>query len=60
MATNANIVTIRELTKIFQQGEINVTALNRISLDISAGQTLLAFFCPQRFLSYHCTTARKN
>ncbi len=40
MATNANIVTIRELTKIFQQGEINVTALNRISLDIKEGEYL--------------------
>ncbi|MBI2926131.1 MAG: ABC transporter ATP-binding protein [Verrucomicrobia bacterium] len=40
MATNANIVTIRELTKVFQQGEINVTALNRISLDIKEGEYL--------------------
>lgn len=31
------IVQIRELTKIFRQGEIEVVALNRISLDIAAG-----------------------
>ena len=51
IATNANIVTIRELTKIFQQGEITVTALNQISLDIPAGPTLFAFICPRPFLS---------
>jgi putative ABC transport system ATP-binding protein len=36
-----NIVTVRELTKIYQQGEINVTALNRISLDIRQGEFLV-------------------
>src|SRR5438445_6012060 len=36
----ANIVTIRELTKIYEQGEIRVTALNRISLDIQQGEFL--------------------
>src|SRR6266568_4452078 len=36
----ANIVTIRELTKIYQQGEIRVTALDRISLDIAAAEFL--------------------
>src|SRR6266581_2055490 len=36
----ANIVTIRELTKIYQQGEIRVTALDRISLDIQQGEFL--------------------
>ena len=30
----------RELSKIYRQGEINVTALNRISLDIAAGEFL--------------------
>jgi len=30
------IVQIRELTKIYAQGEIQVTALDRISLDIAA------------------------
>jgi len=35
-----NIVSIRELTKIYQQGEINVTALHNISLDIAAGEFL--------------------
>jgi len=30
----SNIVTIREVSKIYKQGEIQVTALNRISLDI--------------------------
>lgn len=34
------IVRIRELTRIFRQGEINVTALDRISLDIPAGEFL--------------------
>ena len=34
------IVQIRELTKIFKQGEINVTALDRISLDIATGEFL--------------------
>jgi len=36
----APIVSIRELTKVYQQGEINVTALNCISLDIQAGEFL--------------------
>lgn len=40
MAANGNIVTIRNLTKIYQQGEINVTALDNISLDIQAGEFL--------------------
>lgn len=40
MAANNNIVEIRELTRIFQQGEIHVTALNRISLDIQKGEFL--------------------
>src|SRR2546430_2407600 len=35
-----NVVTIRELSKVYQQGEINVTALNNISLDIGAGEFL--------------------
>src|SRR5687767_2200824 len=35
-----NIVTIRELSKIYKQGEINVTALDRISLDIEQGEFL--------------------
>ena len=35
-----NIVTIRDLTKIYRQGEINVTALNRVSLDIEEGEFL--------------------
>ncbi len=34
------IVQIRELTKIYAQGEIQVTALDRISLDIAAGEFL--------------------
>ena len=36
----SNIVTIRELSKIYRQGEINVTALNHISLDIQEGEFL--------------------
>src|SRR5260370_42002534 len=35
-----NIVTIRSLSKIYQQGEINVTALHNISLDIQTGEFL--------------------
>jgi len=35
-----NVVTIRELSKVYRQGEINVTALDRISLDIPAGEFL--------------------
>jgi len=35
-----NIVTIRSLSKIYQQGEINVTALHNISLDIGMGEFL--------------------
>jgi len=34
------IVQIRELTKVFKQGEIDVTALDRVSLDIAAGEFL--------------------
>lgn len=34
------IVTIRDLSKIYKQGEINVTALNNISLDIEQGEFL--------------------
>src|SRR5439155_10140732 len=37
----SNIVTIRELSKIYEQGDIKVTALNRISLDIKAGEFLV-------------------
>ncbi|HEY0455783.1 MAG TPA: ABC transporter ATP-binding protein [Verrucomicrobiae bacterium] len=35
-----NIVAIRELSKIYKQGDINVIALNRISLDIARGEFL--------------------
>ena len=35
-----NIVTIRALSKIYRQGDINVTALDNISLDIKAGEFL--------------------
>src|ERR1700739_658319 len=35
-----NIVTIRNLSKIYRQGEINVTALHNVSLDIKAGEFL--------------------
>ncbi len=38
--SNGNIVSIRNLSKIYQQGEINVTALDNISLDIAAGEFL--------------------
>jgi putative ABC transport system ATP-binding protein len=40
MSANNNIVTIRNLSKIYQQGDINVTALNNISMDIQAGEFL--------------------
>jgi putative ABC transport system ATP-binding protein len=40
MSANGNIVTIRNLSKLYQQGEINVTALDNISLDIAAGEFL--------------------
>jgi putative ABC transport system ATP-binding protein len=40
MSANGYIVTIRNLSKIYQQGEINVVALNNISLDIAAGEFL--------------------
>src|SRR5204863_9696500 len=36
----SNIVTIRELSKVYEQGEIRVTALDRISLDIETGEFL--------------------
>ena len=36
----APIVSIRELSKVYQQGEIQVMALNSISLDIQAGEFL--------------------
>jgi len=35
-----NVVMIRDLSKIYQQGEINVTALNKICLDIRMGEFL--------------------
>jgi putative ABC transport system ATP-binding protein len=34
------IVQIRELTKLYAQGEIQVTALDRVTLDIAAGEFL--------------------
>ena len=34
------IVSVRNLSKIYRQGEINVTALNNISLDIAPGEFL--------------------
>lgn len=40
MAEPENIVEIRNLSKIYSQGEIQVTALDNISLDIAAGEFL--------------------
>jgi putative ABC transport system ATP-binding protein len=40
MSSNGNIVSIRNLSKVYQQGDINVTALNNISLDIRSGEFL--------------------
>ena len=34
------VVRVRDLSKVYKQGEINVTALNRISLDIHRGEFL--------------------
>src|SRR2546426_5985782 len=39
-SSNNNIVTIRNLSKIYEQGEIKVTALHNISLDIRLGEFL--------------------
>src|ERR1041384_6738892 len=36
-----NMVEVRQLSKIYRQGEIHVTALNRINLDIAAGEFLV-------------------
>ena len=36
----ANIVIVRNLSKIYRQGDINVTALDNVSLDIAAGEFL--------------------
>jgi putative ABC transport system ATP-binding protein len=41
MASDGNIVTIHSLSKIYRQGEIDVTALNRVSLDIRSGEFLV-------------------
>jgi putative ABC transport system ATP-binding protein len=38
--TGNPIVSIRELSKVYRQGDINVVALNRISLDIAQGEYL--------------------
>jgi putative ABC transport system ATP-binding protein len=35
-----SVVAVRDLSKIYKQGEINVTALDRISLDIHQGEFL--------------------
>lgn len=35
-----NIVTLRHVSKIYQQGDINVTALNDVSLDVATGEFL--------------------
>jgi len=40
MAANGTIVSIRDLSKTYAQGEIQVTALNHISLDIQSGEFL--------------------
>ena len=38
--SSESVVTVRDLSKIYQQGDINVTALNRISLEIAKGEFL--------------------
>jgi len=40
MIAENNIVTIRHLTKVYRQGEIDVTALNDVSLGIGAAEFL--------------------
>ncbi len=40
MASPENIVVIRDLTKRYSQGEIEVTALDRVSLEIATGEFL--------------------
>ena len=40
MAAPENIVTIRNLSKVYAQGEIQVTALDNISLNIATGEFL--------------------
>jgi putative ABC transport system ATP-binding protein len=40
MTETPAIVSIRDLTKVYAQGEIEVTALNRVSLDIAPGEFL--------------------
>jgi putative ABC transport system ATP-binding protein len=40
MAAPENIVTIRNLSKVYAQGEIQVAALDNVSLDIQAGEFL--------------------
>ena len=40
MASPDNIVVIRDLTKRYSQGDIEVTALNRVSLNIATGEFL--------------------
>jgi len=39
--SNGHVVQTRQLTKIYQQGEINVTALSHIDLDIDMGEFLV-------------------
>ena len=41
MSANGNIVTTRDLTKLYKQGEIDVTALDHVSLEIRAGEFLV-------------------
>src|SRR6266702_5649465 len=40
MTSNGKMVEIRNVTKLYQQGEIDVTALNNISFDIEVGEFL--------------------
>jgi putative ABC transport system ATP-binding protein len=39
--TTEPIVVVRELSKVYRQGDINVTALDRVSLGINAGEFLV-------------------
>jgi putative ABC transport system ATP-binding protein len=41
MSANGNIVTTRDLTKLYKQGDIDVTALDHVSLDIRTGEFLV-------------------
>ena len=34
---NSSVIELRDLTKVYRQGDLEVLALNRVTLDIAAG-----------------------